>query len=276
LATTTGIHFDEDTCAFIDFILIVLINRKNSVQPKIKIFPDNSAVANAFAADFVELLQTLTLSQPKVTVSLSGGSTPKLLFEVLAKEFKESVEWSKVHFFWGDERCVPPTDQESNFGEAERLFLSKIDIPIENIHRVHGEADPADERISYSQTIEENVGRNENGTPSFDVLLLGMGDDGHTASIFPAEIEFLTSDRICEVATHPLSGQQRITVTGQIINASKHVFFLVTGASKANVLSEIIDQTGDYQSYPTFHISPAGGSTFYVDHAAAAKISNVG
>ena len=245
------------------------------MQPKINIFSDNPAVASAFAADFVELLRWLALSQPKVTVSLSGGSTPKLLFEILANDFTASVDWSKVHFFWGDERCVPPTDPESNFGVADRLFLSKIEIPDKNIHRVHGEDDPASERVRYSQTIEENVGRNESGVPSFDIMLLGMGGDGHTASIFPAEIEFLRSNRVCEVASHPESGQRRITVTGKIINASKHVFFLVTGTGKADVLSEIIGKTGSYASYPTSHISPSGGSTFYVDQAAAAKLSNV-
>jgi 6-phosphogluconolactonase len=243
------------------------------VQPTIRLFPDNPAVANAFAADLVELLQTLTASQTKVSVSLSGGSTPKLLFEVLAKKFNHSVDWSKIQFFWGDERCVPPTDQESNFGEAERLFLSKIEIPTGNIYRVHGEADPASERVRYGQLIAANVESNESGTPSFDIMLLGMGDDGHTASIFPAQIELLKSDQICEIATHPQSGQKRITVTGKIINASKHVFFLVTGAGKADVLSEIFGKTGNFESYPTSHLAPPCGATFYLDQAAGEKIS---
>jgi 6-phosphogluconolactonase len=152
------------------------------------------------------------------------------------------------------------------------LFLSKIQIPKENIHRVHGEDNPADERVRYSQTIIETVGDNEGGTPAFDVMLLGLGEDGHTASIFPNQIEILYSDRVCEIATHPETDQKRITVTGRIINASRHVFFLVTGAGKADVLAEIMSQTGNYDSYPASHLSPASGSTFYLDQAAASKL----
>lgn len=222
--------------------------------------------------DFVQLLTTIIDAQNRATVSLSGGSTPKLLFSVLANEFRDAIDWHKVHFFWGDERCVPPTDQESNFGEAKRLFLSKIDIPEENIHRVWGEAEPENERVRYSQAIADTVDQNDNGCPYFDIVLLGMGSDGHTASIFPPEIDFLNSDQVCEIATHPDSGQNRITVTGKIINASTHVFFLITGAGKADVLAEIMSQTGNYDSYPISHISPDGGSTFYVDQAAAAKL----
>ena len=246
------------------------------MERTIIILDDNAAVAHEFAVEFVQLLQQLTASQSRVAVSLSGGSTPRLLFEVLAQEFHDAVNWKKVHFFWGDERCVAPTDPESNFGVANNLFLSKIDIPAGNIHRVHGESDPAGECIRYSQTIKNNVDQDNSGTPHIDIMLLGMGDDGHTASIFPAEIEIMDSDQFCEVAIHPQNGQRRITLTGKIINASKHVFFLVTGAGKAEVLFEIISKSGNYNSYPASHISPASGSTFYVDKAAAAKIETRG
>ncbi len=245
------------------------------MQRKIKTYADSAAVTSAFAADFVELLQTLTATQTTVTVSLAGGSTPKLLFEVLANEYEYSVDWKKVHFFWGDERCIAPSDRESNFGEANRLFLSKIKIPANNIHRVDGESDPARECIRYGQTITQHVRADATGTPSFDIMLLGMGQDGHTASIFPSELRLLSSDQICQVATHPQNGQLRITVTGRVINASKHVFFLVTGSSKADVLFEIFNQSGNFDAYPTSLISPAGGVTFYVDQAAAAKIRAV-
>ena len=242
------------------------------MKQTIKIFPDNPAVANAFAKEFVGLLNSLAASQPRVTVALSGGSTPKLLFEVLATDWPESVPWEKIHFFWGDERCVPPTDGESNYGEAEKLLLSRISIPSGNVHRVLGEAHPEEECDRYGLEVNENVALNEEGLPSFDVMLLGMGSDGHTASIFPHEMEFLTVDKVCMVATHPESGQKRITVTGQVINASKHVFFLVTGEGKAEVLAEIMNHTGQYESYPTSHSAPTRGSTFYIDEAAGSKL----
>jgi len=244
------------------------------VNRNIKTFSDNPAVANAFAKDFVQLMQSLTTSQSKVTVSLSGGSTPKLLFNVLATEFASAVDWQKIHFFWGDERCVPPTDAESNFGAAESLLLSKIDIATGNIHRVIGESAPEDARDDYSQQITDHVAPDQNGVPSFDVMILGMGSDGHTASIFPHEIELLNSDRVCEVATHPQSGQKRITVTGPVLNASKHVFVFITGKSKAEVLAEIVNQTGNFQSYPTSHIAMPPGSAIYIDELAGAKLSS--
>ncbi|MFK7770406.1 MAG: 6-phosphogluconolactonase [Mariniblastus sp.] len=242
------------------------------MNPSIKTFADNPAVANAFAKDFVELLKTLTSSQAKVTVALSGGSTPKLLYSILAEEFSEAVDWSRVHFFWGDERCVPPTDEQSNYGEADTLFLSKIKMPESNVHRIWGENVPVIERERYEHVVVTHVAPGSDSVPSFDIMLLGMGGDGHTASIFPHEIEFLKSGNICEVATHPESGQNRITLTGKILNASKHVFFLVTGSGKAEVLAEIFGKTGKFETYPTTHIAPAIEPTFYIDEAAAAKL----
>lgn len=238
----------------------------------IKTFPDIAAVAQAFAVDFVALLNRLSQSQKSISVSLSGGSTPKLLFSVLANDFCSAVDWENVHFFWGDERCVAPTDPESNFGEADKRFLSKINIPAENIHRIHGENEPSAESLRYSQEIVKSVELNKNGTPRFDIMLLGMGDDGHTASIFPDAMAFLASENICEVATHPQSGQKRITITGQVINASANVFFLVTGAGKSDVLAEIINRTGNFAAYPAAHIAPESGATFYLDESAAARL----
>lgn len=242
------------------------------MKPIIKEFKDNPEVANRFAADLVELIAELAKTQSTVTVSLSGGSTPKLLFSVLAENYADQVQWSKVHFFWGDERMVAPDDAESNYGEANALLLSKVDIPDSNVHRVLGESEPIAECARYENEIEKYVAANDQGVPTFDILMLGMGSDGHTASIFPHQMEFLTSERICELATHPESGQKRVSVTGKVLNAAKRVFFLVTGASKADVLEQIINQTGAFETYPTTFVKPVNGATFYIDQAAGAKL----
>jgi len=242
------------------------------VKPTIKEFNDNPAVANSFAGDLVEMIAELAKTQSTVTVSLSGGSTPKLLFSVLAENYADQVQWNKVHFFWGDERMVGPEDAESNYGEANALLLSKVDIPESNIHRVLGEAEPVAECARYETEIEKHVEPNDQGVPAFDILMLGMGSDGHTASIFPHQMEFLNSERICELATHPESGQKRVSVTGKVLNAAKRVIFLVTGAGKADVLDEIINQTGAFKTYPTTFVKPASGATFYIDKAAGAKL----
>ena len=237
-----------------------------------KIFPDNPAVAAAFANDFCEWVKSHPTDKAKLTVALSGGSTPKLLFQELAKNYGDKIDWSRVHFFWGDERCVPPDDSESNYGMTKELLLDQIDIPAENIHRVLGEATPAEERVRCEQEINEHVAMNDAGVPQFDLMILGMGGDGHTASIFPHEIEFLKSNNVCEVATHPESGQKRITLTGKVLTASARVAFLITGAGKASVMAEIIGQSGDWQTYPAAHIKTSGPLVFYLDDAAANEI----
>lgn len=235
-----------------------------------KIFADNPAVAQAFAKEFVEWIASQ--EKDKLTVSLSGGSTPTLLFEILAKDFADKADWSRVHFFWGDERCVAPDDPQSNYGVCRSLFLDHVSIADENIHRVVGEADPESEAIRYGEEMKEHCELNEDGLPVLDMLILGMGGDGHTASIFPHQIELLKAESICAVATHPESGQKRVTMTGPVLNSAKRVDFLVTGAGKAGVLNEIFSKTGDWETYPTSFIESAGPVTFYLDEAAASQL----
>jgi len=239
-----------------------------------KIFADNPTVAASFAADFCQWVKDQPADKTKLTVALSGGSTPKLLFQELAKNFADKIDWSRVHFFWGDERCVPPDDAESNYGMTKELLLDQIDIPAANIHRVLGESSPAEERVRCEQEIREHVSSTEADVPQFDLMILGMGGDGHTASIFPHEIEFLKSENICEVAIHPDSGQNRITLTGQVLNASARIAFLITGAGKASVMAEIIGQTGNWQTYPAAHVTNSGPLVFYLDEAAASEIDS--
>src|SRR5690606_34222310 len=153
---------------------------------------------------------------------------------------------------------------ESNYGVAKELLFDRIVIPSENVHRVKGEAPPADECDRYEREIQQTVPLDENGTPQFDWIILGMGDDGHTASIFPHQSQFLTSKRICEVATHPQSGQKRVTVTGRVLNAAKKVTVLVTGAGKADVLGEVIGKRGAFADYPVSHVD-GDDVCFYAD-----------
>ena len=234
-----------------------------------KIFADNPEVAAEFAKCLRDFINNH--DQEKVTICLSGGSTPKLLFKELAEKLHDQVDWSGVHFFWGDERCVAPEDEQSNYGEAKKILLDKIDIPITNIHRVIGESDPAEEAIRYGQTIEEHVPTNDDGLPEFSLVILGMGGDGHTASIFPHQMELLRSENICEVAVHPDSGQKRVTITGPVINAAEQVVFLITGAGKADVLKRVCDGTG--KQYPATHVKPKSGDlVFFLDEAAASKL----
>jgi len=222
------------------------------------------------ADNFADLLMNWIQNHSGKTfhLAISGGKTPDLLFSVLAEKYSDSVLWQKTHFWWVDERMVSPDNLESNFGVTSKLLLSKIIIPEGNIHRIKGENIPYTEAISYSEQIQEKLPE-QNGWPQFDLILLGMGDDGHTASIFPNQIELLYSDRICSVAAHPISGQKRVTLTGKVINHASKVCFLVTGQVKAERLKEIWEDQKKAKLLPAAHIHPANGNLdWYVDEPA--------
>jgi len=205
-------------------------------------------------------------------MAISGGKTPDLLFSALASKYADSKYWQKVHFWWVDERMVPPNDPESNFGVAQKLLFSLISIPEENIHRIKGENAPEAEALSYSSQIQKNIPQ-QNGWPAFDLILLGMGDDGHTASIFPDQMYLLDSERLCEVATQPQSGQKRVTLTGRAIAHAKRVYFLITGSNKAERLSEIWNNPEKGNLLPAAHIHPEDGTLkWYLDEPAAMLI----
>ena len=234
------------------------------------IYPDNPAVAQAFADWLVNWLQ----GRSRTTIALSGGSTPKLLFQILADQYATQVDWSGVHFFWGDERCVPPDHADSNYGMTKTLLLDHIDVPSANVHRIRGEAEPAAEAIRYGQEIQATVSAVD-GRPAFDLIILGMGSDGHTASIFPHEMHLLDETTVCGVATHPTSGQHRITINGPVLNHAYQVAFLVTGEAKAEKVQIILKQQTGYKAFPASHIAPAGGIThWFLDKAAARQLSN--
>ncbi len=224
------------------------------------------------ALDFSRYLAILIASRKEVHIALSGGSTPKVVFDELAANFQPDIDWHKVHIYWGDERCVPPEDEQSNFKMTLDHLISRIQIPETNIHRMLGENEPSKEAIRYGDFLKEKLPQ-ANGLPQFDLVILGMGDDGHTASIFPHEIDLWHSERYCEVATHPESGQKRITITGQLINNASIVAFLVTGENKAEKVKEIHEQEGHYQSYPASLVAPTGRLLWFLDAAAAAKLT---
>ncbi|TVZ51799.1 6-phosphogluconolactonase [Dokdonia sp. Hel_I_53] len=223
------------------------------------------------AQEFADFLIDLASDKQSITVALSGGSTPKIVFDHLATEYKHT-DWSKFHFYWGDERCVPPTDNDSNYKMTVDYLLSKIEIPSENIHRILGDNIPEAEALRYSKELEKNLPL-ENEVPQFDLVILGMGDDGHTASIFPHEMELWDATEFCVVATHPESGQQRISVTGDVINNAKAVAFLVTGASKKDKIDAILNSQNDDLEYPASLVSPLSGELhWFMDEEAAQGI----
>lgn len=220
------------------------------------------------ANDFAEQLITWIDETPGETfhLALSGGKTPSMLYSLLAGKYLNEVPWQKIDFWWGDERMVSPGDPESNFGVASKLLFSRIELSPGQIHRIKGEEDPAFESKRYGSEIRRVIPV-VNGWPEFDLIMLGLGDDGHTASIFPDQMYLLESDEITGIALHLNTGQQRITLTGKVLNNARRVAFLVSGESKAKILTEILHNSENSSVYPASHIHPKGELHWFVDEA---------
>ncbi|RDY61248.1 6-phosphogluconolactonase [Flagellimonas nanhaiensis] len=235
----------------------------------LRVYKDKQEVAEQFSNYFAEKVNKAETFH----VALSGGSTPKIVFDVLAQNFSEKIAWKNIHFYWGDERCVPPTDEQSNYKMTVEHLFSKIAVPQENIHRILGENDPNREALRYANLLEINLDRVED-VPQFDLVILGMGDDGHTASIFPHEIELWNAQDHCVVATHPDTGQKRVSINGKVINMAKEVAFLVTGSSKAEKVKAISEKTEGFEAYPASLVNPKSGNLiWFLDEKAAFGLS---
>jgi 6-phosphogluconolactonase len=245
-----------------------------TVNYNIRISDDSQTLSKEFCNELVNQINLLLKSKSNVNIALLGGNTPKAIFQEIVDLYKGKLNWKKINLFWGDERCVPPDDAESNYGMTKKYLLDHIHIPSENVYRIKGENDPQEEAKRYSDIIGGNL-VSINNYPQFDVMLLGLGEDGHTVSIFPDQMELLESAKICEVARHPVTEQTRITVTGRVINNSKKIYFLVSGKSKSSVVGKILNETGDYLKLPGANIKPVGGElNWFLDKEAASEINS--
>ncbi len=194
------------------------------------------------------------LARGQMNLAISGGSTPKLLFELMAQEpYRSAINWSNLHIYWVDERCVPPTDKESNYLMTAEALLKHVPIPNEQIHRIQGEAEDIQaEAKRYTSLVEAQLPLSEaEQLPCFDIILLGLGDDGHTSSIFPSEMHLLEEKTPYVVATNPYSGQKRIALTGQTILQAKRLIVHSVGSGKQAVLQDVVAQNQRSMSYPS-------------------------
>jgi 6-phosphogluconolactonase len=210
-----------------------------------------------------------------INIALSGGSTPVAFYTYLAQSHVK-IDWSRVHLFWGDERCVPPADVQSNFGQANRALISKIDIPAQNIHRIKGENDPVSEASRYQEEIEKFVPVDTDGTPVFDWILLGMGEDGHTASIFPGTPAAKDYRSVCLTAEHPETGQKRVSLGFKVLFKAKQVSFLVTGSSKSDLITKIYHKDAKAIDLPAAQVNLKGHAVeWLIDAEVRVPVSSV-
>lgn len=223
---------------------------------KIEIYPDLQTIGDRLAEFLKEA------EKKRISFVLSGGNTPREIFRYLGNHYSY-LAWKNIDFFWGDERCVPPNHPESNYLMAEKSLFNQIHPDSSHIHRIRGEEPPDDEKFRYRMEILDHVVQ-EKRTPVFDIMMLGIGEDGHTASIFPNQLHLLNSKNICEVAIHPQTGQKRITLTGPVIKMARNILFIVTGKNKSEIISRILKSGKGCESLPAYQIKPENGELFWL------------
>lgn len=229
-------------------------------------------VGHEAARFFDEAAETAVRRTGTFWVALSGGSTPELMYRALVgPEFHDRVPWAQGEYFWSDERCVPPDHPDSNYGLAERSLLPKVRVPRERIHRMRGELPPERAAADYEQELRRAFAVAAPAIPRFDLLLLGMGDDGHTASLFPESPALDETTRLTASNYVKKFDAHRLTLTYPVINAARNVLFLVAGEKKAPALRQVM--RGGGAPVPAARVHPKDGRLiWFVDEAAAARL----
>lgn len=245
-------------------------------QPEIQILPDNAELTRTAAGYFLHHAAQAIETRGKTTIALAGGSTPKGLYALLSTSpYCEKLDWSRVHVFWGDERQVPPDHPDSNYRMAQQTMLSKLPIPAAQIHRMEGERSDAQEAAdAYESLLQAHFKMQPPHIPRFDLVLLGLGPDGHTASLFPGtsavheHARWIAAPWVEKFHTH------RITMTPVLLNHASHIGFLVSGQDKAAALRAVLEGPFRPDEFPAQVIQPVHGTlTWFLDHAAARDLA---
>lgn len=238
-------------------------------EANVRVYEDTRKLAEAAASKFVELAQRSIEERGRFAVALAGGSTPRVAYELLAERYREDLDWSRVHVFFGDERNVPPDDEDSNFRMARKALLDHVFAG--GVYRMPGEQKPEEAADLYEGALEEFFGAE--GPPVFDLVLLGIGEDGHTASLFPHTPALDERERWAAANPVEKLGTTRITLTLPVLNAARAVLFLAAGEGKAEALREVLDGDADPHEYPAKLVRPEGEINWMLDPAAAGQLS---
>ncbi len=250
------------------------------VKLEICVFPDLAKVSEAAAESIASMAHQTVSKKGRFTIALSGGETPRLLYQRFAAHYSEKMPWDTTHVFWGDERCLPVDHKDSNYNLAYQTFLSKVAIPPQNIHRIQAESEnPEDAALSYERILREFLNTSE-GDPriSFDLTLLGVGRDGHTASLFPAA-PALEEKRAWVVAVDSPSSvkpPKRITLTYPVLNRSENIFFLVAGVQKTRIVRAVFQDLKQAEKiYPAAKVTALRKMIWYLDKSVMNDITNI-
>lgn len=241
---------------------------------QIAIYPDSDTLSREAAGYVVRMIQQAIGTRGHCMLALAGGSTPQKLYGLLAsKPYRDQIDWPVVEIFWSDERCVPPESDESNYAMARESLLNHVPIPASHVHRMP--ADLADrDAASQAYTVEMQRVFGRRDVPIFDLIQLGMGPEGHTASLFPHQDSLHEQHRLVMPVTVPKPPPPRLTFTPPLLNAARHVLFLVTGSDKAEALKAVLEDPYQPDEYPAQVVRPTDGEvTWMLDTAAAALLS---
>lgn len=232
--------------------------------------PDAAALAAAAADHTVAVLQDALQQRERAHLVLAGGSTPRAMNALLtAKPRRDAVDWTRIVFWFGDERCVPPTDPDSNYRMNRETLLDPLGIAPEQVHRMHGEGDPEPAAADYEAVLSRDLG----DRPHLDLILLGMGPDGHTASLFPGTVAGISHTDLCVAHYVPKLDRWRMTLTPSAINGARHVAITAGGREKADALKAVLNGPYEPDVYPAQVVRPRNGElTWFVDEAAASKL----
>lgn len=239
----------------------------------VRCFTTVNDLVNFLCSDFVQYTNERLSMSSLMHIGLSGGNTPKVFLASLSKkEYDQQIQWNKIHFYWSDERCVPANHEESNYGMANEALFSKININKTNLHRIRGENEPFYEAGRYAAEIMNQLPAEAN-MPVFDLIFLGVGEDGHCASIFPDRTDLIHSSEICEAVTHPATGKWRITLTGGPLISARRLVYIVTGRSKSKVIGDILNNEPGAQGFPAFLVGSLNThADWFLDEEAAKSL----
>ncbi|MFN2420228.1 MAG: 6-phosphogluconolactonase [Gemmatimonadota bacterium] len=257
------------------------LSERGGPKPEIVMCPDSQTLVEKAVGRLIEVASRAIAARDRFAIALSGGTTPKPIYESLARfPIRRKVDWDQVEVFWSDERCVPPDDERSNYRMSREALLDRVGVPEKRVHRIRAE-DPNPDRVAaeYERTLRWALGNPAGRPPRIDLVLLGLGAEGHTASLFPGSAA-LDSERLVFAVRHagdPPPRVDRITLTPKAINAAREVVFLAAGEEKAEAVRATLEGPRDPTRWPVQAITPVEGHvTWIVDQAAASKLTTLG
>jgi 6-phosphogluconolactonase len=247
------------------------VNQRSGVE--VSVFQDIEELSRAAAQSFQSLTDAAISAHGFFVVALSGGSTPRRLYALLSSSpYQTTIDWRRIHLFWADERCVPPDHPESNYALLRDSLLVHVPLPRSNVHRIEGEKEPGEAARKYEQSIREFFGTH---VPAFDLVMLGVGEDGHTASLFPGSTTLHEVSRTAVPVYRETNKMNRVTLTLPVINHASHVLFLAAGKAKAGVIKNILYEENS-KGYPAGLVWPTSGTlAWFLDREAAGKTLDI-